>query len=656
MLKNIVKIKHIVMGGVLAVFGLTSCGDYLDVVPDDGNADLESAFHLRSTAIRYLSTCYGYMTGEGASGSDPAMLGSDEFCDTYTRSISNTSARMPITFSNMLRYGQKAGTPYGDEWDWMYRGIRCCDIFMDNVHMVPDLGEIERKRWIAEARTLKAYYHFNLIRKYGPIPVVAKSMSMDASVEDVRVYRNDIDSCFNFVLHQLTEAIPDLPLEVDINEYGRITQPIAAALRARVAVYAASPLFNGNADFKNLVDKKGLQLFPNKTEDQKLQRWQEAVDYCKEAIDICQEAGKRMYDAPEVYEIMPDTLRREIKIRGAMTAGWTTEKIWGQTNADREQQRVWQMLVMPNIQYRAGITSAGPLSCYAFLGVPLKICDMFYTKHGLPMASDNTWVSADNMNLRQGDESHKYYIQQDYTTVQYNFDREPRFYADLGFDGGKWLGALPSYNIDDPNDVYYVENLFAQIHGKTNNETGTPTGYYPKKTIPRVARIGSSGSNVSWNWYPYPLIRLADLYLLYAEAINEAEGPNGAHSQDMFDYVDSVRIRAGIPKVKEAWDSQYSKAPGKYNTQIGMREIIRQERGIELCFESQRFWDLRRWMTAAEEYAKGQYGYTVTGATPEDYYKKLLIFETPFVQRDYFWPINTTNMERNPNLVQNLGW
>ena len=61
-------------------------------------------------------------------------------------------------------------------------------------------------------------------------------------------------------------------------------------------------------------------------------------------------------------------------------------------------------------------------------------------------------------------------------------------------------------------------------------------------------------------------------------------------------------------------------------------------------------------MTAAEEYAKGQYGYTVTGATPEDYYRKLLIFEAPFVQRDYFWPINTTNMERNPNLVQNLGW
>ena len=118
------------MGGVLAVFGFASCSDYLDVVPDDGDADLESAFHLRSTAIRYLSTCYGYMTGEGASGEDHAMLGSDEFCDTYTRSISNTSARMPLTFSNMLRYGQKAGSPYGDDWDWMYRGIRCCDIFM----------------------------------------------------------------------------------------------------------------------------------------------------------------------------------------------------------------------------------------------------------------------------------------------------------------------------------------------------------------------------------------------------------------------------------------------------------------------------------------------------------------------------------------------
>lgn len=117
------------------------------------------------------------------------------------------------------------------------------------------------------------------------------------------------------------------------------------------------------------------------------------------------------------------------------------------------------------------------------------------------------------------------------------------------------------------------------------------------------------------------MIRLADLYLLYAEAINEAEGPNGAHSAEMFQYIDAVRTRAGIPDVKTAWD-QYSTSPGRYNTKAGMRDIIHKERLNELAFESQRFWDLRRWKEANTEYAKNIYGFRVLSVTPEDYYKK----------------------------------
>jgi hypothetical protein len=99
------------------------------------------------------------------------------------------------------------------------------------------------------------------------------------------------------------------------------------------------------------------------------------------------------------------------------------------------------------------------------------------------------------------------------------------------------------------------------------------------------------------------MLRMADLYLLYAEAVNESEGPNGAHSSDMFRYIDLVRSRAGLPGVKKAWDD-YSDTPGKYNTQAGMKEIIHRERLIELSFEGQRFWDLRRWKEVAAEYEK----------------------------------------------------
>jgi hypothetical protein len=151
------------------------------------------------------------------------------------------------------------------------------------------------------------------------------------------------------------------------------------------------------------------------------------------------------------------------------------------------------------------------------------------------------------------------------------------------------------------------------------------------------------------------MMRLSDLFLLYAETINEAEGPNGEHQEEMFFYIDLVRERAGLPSVKEAWD-KYSDTPGKYNTQNGMRQIIHRERLIELSFEGQRFWDLRRWKEAPAEYGKGIYGFKVTGSKAEDYYQKILITDQKFALKDYFWPIRISTIEQNPNLIQNIGW
>src|SRR5690606_15885839 len=107
-------------------------------------------------------------------------------------------------------------------------------------------------------------------------------------------------------------------------------------------------------------------------------------------------------------------------------------------------------------------------------------------------------------------------------------------------------------------------------------------------------------NNISSPSYAWPIMRLSDLYLLYAEAINEAEGPAGANSADLFHYIDLVRARAGLQGVKESWDNYTNNQ--KYTTQAGMREIIQTERLIELAFEGHRFWDIRRWKTAPNEY------------------------------------------------------
>lgn len=654
MCKLLNRFKLTILTGITFLVSMTSCNDYLNVVPDDGLATIESAFNLRSTAIRYLGTCYSYMTGEGASGSDPALLGGDELWDLVGRQVSTTSGRVPNGMFQIARGLQSASTVYSNDWSAMYQGIRCCDILLENVDAVPDMEEWEKIQWKAEVKFLKAYYHFNLIRKWGPIPIIRESLPMDADVETVRVFRDPIDDCFDYVLELLDEAIPDLPLiNPSVNEYGRINQIIASSLKARVAVYAASPLFNNNVDQATLVDKRGVQLFAQKSEEEQLQRWRDAVVAVKEAIDLTVQANVELYEYDNEFRVN-DSLYLDFTLRGVMTQRWNKEIIWGNTQSNQTQLLMWQQLTTPNLQFKSlGWTHS--LSSYAFIGVPLKIAEQFYTSNGLPINFDSSRQGVNEYDLRDGDQAHAYYLEQGYTTVQLNFDREPRFYSSLGFDGGKWVGALPNYNDLLPEDIFAIENRMGKALAKSSSESGPVTGYYPKKMYPYRNRIGADGSPLSTYWYPWPMIRLADLYLLYAEAINEAEGPNGPNSADLFEYINLVRERAGIPDVKTSWD-EYSTSPGRYNTKGGMREIIQRERLNELAFESQRFWDLRRWKIANSEYSKNIYGFNILGSQPEDYYKKVLVAEQPFTQKNYFWPIQTSTIERNPNLVQNLGW
>jgi len=157
-------------------------------------------------------------------------------------------------------------------------------------------------------------------------------------------------------------------------------------------------------------------------------------------------------------------------------------------------------------------------------------------------------------------------------------------------------------------------------------------------------------SNSSYNteWYPWPELRLADLYLLYAEALNEAD-----QNTEALQWIDLVRERAGLASVASAWTT-YSTRPGKYSTKLGLREIIQQERSIELVFEGQRFWDLRRWKTAATVLNNKIHGWDIDQESPEAYYRPKVIFDPQFVApRDYLFPLREESLYYNNKLVQN---
>src|SRR5690606_21433994 len=144
----------------------------------------------------------------------------------------------------------------------LYIALRDCNIFLENAHIPRDIDDMERARWIAEVKFLKAYYHFFLMQLYGPIVLVKENLPVSASPEETKVYREPVDESVAYVGEVLDEATVDLPLVVPdpAAEEGRISQLIAKGIKAKVLTWAASPLFNGNPDYTGWVDNRGKQL------------------------------------------------------------------------------------------------------------------------------------------------------------------------------------------------------------------------------------------------------------------------------------------------------------------------------------------------------------------------------------------------------------
>ena len=278
--------------------------------------------------------------------------------------------------------------------------------------------------------------------------------------------------------------------------------------------------------------------------------------------------------------------------------------------------------------------------------------ETFYTKNGVPISEDISWDYDNRFNItstNEDDEFHKYYIENDYSTAKLHLNREPRFYATIGFDGGKW------FSLETPN-IEQIPHLNAKAgapSGKNGFEIYSITGYFAKKLVHYENIISLQGSTIKG--YSFPIIRMADLYLNYAEALNEIkESPDA----EVYEYIQAVRHNAGLDlggDILNTW-SQYSNNPGKPNTKEGMREIIQNERMIELALEGYRYWDLRRWKLAEEYFSRPIRGWNIVRSDVEGFYEVENIYYRNFLKKDYLWPISQNELLRNPNLIQNPGW
>lgn len=626
---------------LMLVLVTSSCQKYLDIVPDN-LATIDNAFTLRNEAEKFLFKCYSYLPSNGQPLSNVGFLAGDEMWIPY-------SQRELVSYAwQIARGNQGISDPYMNYWDGryqggeMFEGIRNCNIFIENVSdlsKVPDLGVDERARWIAEAEFLKAFYHYTLWRMYGPIPIVDKNLEISASAEEVKVKRAPSDSCVSYISNLLDKAAAKLPSVIlDRNtELGRITKSIALAVKAKLLVTAASPLYNGNKDYANYKDKDGVLLFST-TEDPG--KWTSAYEACKTAVAEAETAGAQLYKFPgsATFKLSDQTLT-EMSIRQSVCERWNDERIWG-LSGSRSAFLQWVAMGRVNADVARNTYARGQLSA------PLKMAELFYTKNGVPITEDKTLDFSNKYGLRTAVNDEFFLIEPGYTTARINFDREPRFYADLAFDGGKWF----MYSNGSDSTSFVMKAKSNQYGGTDIGGFINETGYFIKKLVDWNFTFSSGG--ITLREYEWPEIRLADLYLLYAEAANEANGP----SQDVYQYLDIIRSRAGLKSVQESWTT-YSNNPTKYQTKEGLRDIIKRERGIELAFEGSRFWDLRRWKDAANALNAPITGWSVTQSTDLSYYLPRTIYQQTFVApRDYFWPIRQYNITVNPNLVQNLGW
>ena len=631
--------------GLFLIF-FYSC-DYLDVVPDN-IATLDMAFNMRSEAEKYLYTCYSYMPRDGNISNDPSIFGGDEMWGI----VNSTSPYFNDQCFRIARGFQNASNPLvNNYWVELYQALRDCNIFLENIDRVPDIMAWERYQWIAEVKFLKAYYHFYLVRMYGPIPLIRENYPISTSEKNVKVMRDPVDDCFEYIVELIDEAFPDLP-PIIINpttEMGRITQPIAAAWKAKALVTAASPLFNGNPDQATLKNPDGTPLFSPVNPDVEKAKWERALQACKEAIDLCHNVGMKLYEySPEIqqYDLDKETML-ELTIRNTFCEKWNSEIIWANPQTGQGSMNTLQSLSTANLDPEY----VGNWNLRSQLQPPLKIAEMFYTNNGVPITEDVDWQHKDLYSLRTGTTAEQLYIKRGYTTIELHFDREPRFYANLGFDGGIWYGQGRYEN--NPDNMFWVGCRLNGAQAKKGMEYGPFTGYYWKKCV-HYQNVQTAENTYVLQYYPWPIMRLADLYLLYAEAINEVEGPTGPRQTDLFGYIDMIRNRAGLQGVKISWDLYTNNS--KWSSQQGMRQIIHQERMIELALEGQRFWDLRRWKRAPEFFSRPIEGWKVNESAPEKFYTLVTLQVQSFGIKDYFWPIREAYIENNRNLVQNVGW
>ncbi len=479
-------------------------------------------------------------------------------------------------------------------WEHHYQFIRACNLFFDQVeNRTYDKNDMVT-RLKGEVHFLRAYHYHNLVFLYGGVPIIKHAYDLD---DDFLAERNTFEDCINFIVEDCEKAAELLPVVQEGSNYGRATKGAALALKARVLLYAASDLYNSNASWAGNYDHPELVGYVG---GDRRARWREARNAAKAVMDL------------GVYSLHKENPSPS----DSVAQNYDEIFIFKQTDEDifvrnfTESNQFWT--------YNIGIQN-----------LPAGYKGWANTSPINSLVDD--FEMADGSKFDWNNPEHK--------ANPYK-NREPRFYSYIFYDGAKWRRR--------PDDVYPMDPIGIIQTGNYQQADGTWLGGLDALDNPITSWNGTYTSyylrkfqdiNVDapreLNTVPWRFIRYAEVLLSYAEACVELGEYNDARM-----YINKIRKRAGLPNVV-AKDSE-------------LREKVRHERKIELMFEDQRFFDIRRWMIAPQVIVDA-YGLDIRYYYGESkpVYNIIKVQDRDWKDRFYFFPIKRTELDRNNLLIQN---
>jgi starch-binding outer membrane protein, SusD/RagB family len=623
-MKNMIKHKMIAFGAVIALLTLAGCNDDFVSTKPLNEVPSEDVWKDPGLAQAFVTDIYN---GLGNGGFDEQMLASltDEAIFTHPgRGINTiTEAR-----SNPADIGWVNNTL---NWTNMYQRIRACNLAIENLAtpQFENTGSIEADVLKGEAYFMRAYFHHQLLRYYGGIPIVDRTYKLGEA--DYTIERNTFAECVDFIVSDCDQAAQ--LLNGKTMAAGRTSHAAALALKARVLLYAASDLHDiptASAKASVIADFAKPELL-GYTSGSREERWQRARDAAKEVVDL-------------------NSYAYGFGLAGPVTAaeGTTNYSNIAMARSGGERELIFARYFI-NAKDEGGAwvgRNNGPNGYHNWAG--------------------NTPIQnlVDDYEMMDGTEFD--WSNPDHAAAPYT-DRDPRFYATVLYDGAPWKPRTADAAGKDPyNQIqtgqYQIVNSSGNVVSYFGLDTrqssiedwnGTRTGYYMKKFIDPNPAIVDQNTRQQ---IPWPFLRYTEAVLNYIEASIEL-----GEEAEAINWLNQIRFRAGMPAVAETGDA--------------LRDRYRNERRVELAYEEHRYHDARRWMIAPETLGQkaGRINITATLKAgkdvriykydPDNYTYKYEpldidpgIENRTWLDKMYYLPIHRDEINRNNKLLQNPGY